>query len=37
MTIGSPKSFRGGQGIVDWLFIVLIAAAVIAVILIWRS
>lgn len=36
MTVGSPEPFRGGQGIVDWLVVIIIGCVVIAAIIAWR-
>lgn len=37
MTIGTPRSFRGGQGLVEWLLIAVFVGAAIAAIIFWRS
>jgi hypothetical protein len=37
MTIGSPQSFRGGQGLVEWLFIAVLVGVAIATFIFWRS
>jgi hypothetical protein len=36
MTIGTPESFRGGQGLVEWLLVILVAVLAIGAICIWR-
>lgn len=36
MPIGTPQPFRGGQGIVDWLLVAVVAFVVIA-ILLWSA